>query len=302
MIARGLPAIPTPTIGATTGDTPGCPAIRLAPLARVTGFALRSQARPSTPTESSSRRRPARAACVSDWSFSFRCSPPRVATTQFRFDTARLFTAQQRTSTAPSSCLLRRTSAGRMPALPGIADRFKGTIREPWRPVESLPSLRGSGEGIETEPVDPRIRSWKRRRPPGNKPNAVPNPLCSANEPLTHCRKPPTDAPERRTHARQRPPQAGEHTATRRETTGTRFENPHTHFKTCAGRSGTLADSRCGSAIPTVGERVETIEGGSSVMPNDVELGGGGLSDCADERVGHGVQAVMRPRRPWAST
>jgi len=30
MIAGGLPAIPSPTIGATTGDSPGCPAFRLA--------------------------------------------------------------------------------------------------------------------------------------------------------------------------------------------------------------------------------------------------------------------------------
>ena len=50
-------------------------------------------------------------ACVTDWSFSFRCSPPRVATTQLRFDTARLFAAQERTSTALSSRHLRRTRA-----------------------------------------------------------------------------------------------------------------------------------------------------------------------------------------------
>jgi hypothetical protein len=49
--------------------------------------------------------------CVTDWSFSFRCSPPRIAATQLRFDTARLFAAQKRTSTALSHCPLRRTSA-----------------------------------------------------------------------------------------------------------------------------------------------------------------------------------------------
>jgi len=36
--------------------------------------------------------------CVTDWSFSFRCSPPRIAATQLRFDTARFLTAQKRTS------------------------------------------------------------------------------------------------------------------------------------------------------------------------------------------------------------
>ena len=68
-------------------------------------------ASPSTPTESSSPRPPAWAVCVTDWSFSFRCSPPRLAATQLRSDTARLFTAQKPTSTAPSQRLLRRTSA-----------------------------------------------------------------------------------------------------------------------------------------------------------------------------------------------
>ena len=43
--------------------------------------------------------------------FSFHCSPPRVATTQLWFDTARLFTAQKRTFTASTKHHLRRTSA-----------------------------------------------------------------------------------------------------------------------------------------------------------------------------------------------
>jgi hypothetical protein len=85
--------------------SPGCQRV----LPAVTGFAFRSQARPATPTESSSRRPPTWATCVTDWSFSFRCSPPRVATTQLRFDTARLFTAQERTLTALFSRPLRRT-------------------------------------------------------------------------------------------------------------------------------------------------------------------------------------------------
>jgi len=107
IIAGGLPAIPTPTINAPTRDRPAASGFAPAP----TGFAFHSQARPATPTESSSRRTAHRPPCVSDWSFSFRCSPPRLAATQLRFDTARLFTAQERTSTAPSSRLLRRTRA-----------------------------------------------------------------------------------------------------------------------------------------------------------------------------------------------
>jgi hypothetical protein len=59
-------------------------------------------------------------ACVTDWSFSFRCSPPRIAASQLRFDTARLFAAQKRTSTALSSCLLRRTSSRQNPR--GVLD------------------------------------------------------------------------------------------------------------------------------------------------------------------------------------
>ena len=77
-MAPGLPAIPSPTIGATTGDRPAASGFTPAP----TGFATHSKARPSTPTESSSPRRPARAVCVTDWSFSFRCSPPRLAAAQ----------------------------------------------------------------------------------------------------------------------------------------------------------------------------------------------------------------------------
>ena len=72
---------------------PSCPAIWLAPIARFAGFVFRSKTRPSTPTESSSRRLSSGTACVTDWSFSFRCSPPRIAATQLRFNTTRLFTA-----------------------------------------------------------------------------------------------------------------------------------------------------------------------------------------------------------------
>ena len=110
--ALGLPTILSPTIGAMTGDHPAARRFGSPPIARYAGFVFRSKTRPSTPTESSSRRLSSWIACVTDWSFSFRCSPPRIAATQLRFDTARLFTAQKRTSTAPSHCPLRRTSAG----------------------------------------------------------------------------------------------------------------------------------------------------------------------------------------------
>src|SRR5207245_3588610 len=49
---------------------------------------------------------------VTDWSFSFHCSPPRVAATQLRFATIRFSTAWERTSTAPTQRLLRRTRDG----------------------------------------------------------------------------------------------------------------------------------------------------------------------------------------------
>ena len=110
----GLPAIPSPTISVSSGDRPGVRRFGSAPIARSTGFVFRSQTRPSTPTESSSRRRPSRVTCVTDWSFFpllRDCSPPRLAATQLRFDTARLFTAQRRTSTALSQRHPRRTSA-----------------------------------------------------------------------------------------------------------------------------------------------------------------------------------------------
>ena len=113
----GLPAIPSPTISVSSGDRPAVRRFGSSPIVRSTGFASRSKARPSTPTESSSRRTAQRPPCVTDWSFSFRCSPPRVATTQFRFHTARFFTAQEQTSTALSQRLPRRTSAGLRPGV-----------------------------------------------------------------------------------------------------------------------------------------------------------------------------------------
>ena len=55
-----LPAIPSPTINVSSGDRPAVRRFGSSPLARSTGFASHSKARPSTPTESSSRQRPTR--------------------------------------------------------------------------------------------------------------------------------------------------------------------------------------------------------------------------------------------------
>ena len=93
----------------SSGDLPAVRRFGAWPIARFTGFVFIQQTRPTTPTKSSSRRLPTREACVTDWSFSFRCSPPRIAATQLRFDTARFITAQRRTFTALSPRHLRRT-------------------------------------------------------------------------------------------------------------------------------------------------------------------------------------------------
>ena len=79
-----------------------------------------------------------RVACVTDWSFSFRCSPPRIAATQLRFDSIRLFTASKRTSTALFPGLLRRTSRRRKAAdsaVPSAASRRRlpSSCRQTYR-------------------------------------------------------------------------------------------------------------------------------------------------------------------------
>jgi len=61
--ALGLPTILSPTISATTGDRPVVRRFSSSPIARSTGFASRSKARPSTPTESSSPRLHPRSLC-----------------------------------------------------------------------------------------------------------------------------------------------------------------------------------------------------------------------------------------------
>ena len=74
---------------------------------------------PTMPTESSSRRRPTRVVCVTRLVVLIVPLLPTTAATQLRFDTARFFTAQKRTSTASYSCLLRRTGgAGAPPKVP----------------------------------------------------------------------------------------------------------------------------------------------------------------------------------------
>jgi len=97
-----------------TARLSGDSAPRLSPALQASPF--RAKARPPTPTESSSRRRPSRTVCVTDWSFSFRCSPPRLTATQLRFDTSRLFAARKRTLTVLSLLPLRRTRTGILPA------------------------------------------------------------------------------------------------------------------------------------------------------------------------------------------
>ncbi len=90
---------------------PGCRTIRFLTYRLLTDFAFHSQARPPPPTESSSRGPPAWADGITDWPFSFRCSPPRVAATQLRFDASRFLTARERTRTALSQHPFRRTSS-----------------------------------------------------------------------------------------------------------------------------------------------------------------------------------------------
>jgi hypothetical protein len=57
--AKGLPTILSPTISATTGDRPAASGFTPAS----TGFVFNSETRPSTPTESSSRRQPVGRLC-----------------------------------------------------------------------------------------------------------------------------------------------------------------------------------------------------------------------------------------------
>ena len=184
IIALGLPAIPSPTIGATTGDRPAARRFGSPPRVRFAGFVSHSKTRPPTPTESSSRQWSPRTTCITDWSFSFRCSPPRLAATQLRFDTARFFTAQEQTSTALSTRLLRRTSApvlGRssvkMPKALGRLDRGGSARRHRFgsrgAPVMRKPVIAcalGSGGNVRPRRLLPLLhdlmeeRAGERRR------------------------------------------------------------------------------------------------------------------------------------------
>jgi hypothetical protein len=56
IIALGLPAIPPPTIDVSSGDRPAARRFGSSPIARFAGFVIFQQTRPTTPTESSSRR------------------------------------------------------------------------------------------------------------------------------------------------------------------------------------------------------------------------------------------------------
>src|SRR5207249_884533 len=82
---------------------------------------------------------------------SFRCSPPRVSTTQLRFDTARFFTAQKRTFTASTKHPLGRTSAAFTPpplrTTPRTPAKFLGggTAHTVKRPEGRPPVTMGAG-------------------------------------------------------------------------------------------------------------------------------------------------------------
>ena len=124
--ARRLPTILSPTIGGATGGSPGCPAIRLRayrPRYRLRRFPSRL-ARVHRPNRV--HLVPVCRDLVTDWSFSFRCSPPRLAATQLRFDTPRLFAAGKRTSTVRSARHLRRTGSARAASTPPASSGRKG--------------------------------------------------------------------------------------------------------------------------------------------------------------------------------
>src|SRR5258706_15531337 len=109
--AMGLLAIPSPTINVSTGGSPGCPTIWLFAYCPFYRLRLSLEDSPIHADRIEFTATTSGVVCVTDWSFSFRCSPPRITATQLRFDAARLFTAQRRTFTALSHRPLRRTSA-----------------------------------------------------------------------------------------------------------------------------------------------------------------------------------------------
>jgi hypothetical protein len=97
IISMSFPSIPSPTIVVSSGNAPAAD-----------GFF------PPLRLRQSSEDSPCHAdriefTFVTDWPFSPRCSPPRIAATQLRLDTSQLFTARMRTFTAPTHRLLRRT-------------------------------------------------------------------------------------------------------------------------------------------------------------------------------------------------
>ena len=100
LTASDFPTIPSPTICGVLAGRGG--SFHAAP-PMPEGLALRDRLRLSyagSPTDADRIEftlPPFQAVVVTDWSFSFRCSPPRVATTQLRFNTSRLFVAWKRT-------------------------------------------------------------------------------------------------------------------------------------------------------------------------------------------------------------
>ena len=147
--AHGLPSIPSPTIGGATGDLP------------IASGSVPPRQASSFPSRLAHVHRPNRVHLVpvsrdlvTDWSFSFRCSPPRLAATQLRSDTPRLFAAEKRTLTVLSTHHLRRTRAiaaappksppdgqlrrtGNLSATPDMAPMTSGGA---WKESSRLPS------------------------------------------------------------------------------------------------------------------------------------------------------------------
>jgi hypothetical protein len=76
---------------------PGCPAIQLVAYRPLYRLRQSLEGSPVHADRIEFTKAPNPEATVTDWSFSFRCSPPRVATTQLRFNTPRLFAAGERT-------------------------------------------------------------------------------------------------------------------------------------------------------------------------------------------------------------
>ncbi len=153
-VPRGLPDSLTPTSRHSVFNhqrpvrgSPGCQQVFPAQTDFATSLEGSSTA---LPTESSSRWGPTMVPHVTDWRFSFHCSPPCVATTQLRFDTSRLLTARKGTFTPQSVCLLRRTSGNVPVALPAPSQGDEDV---------ATPFLFSHGIRVKMRPIHPGIET-----------------------------------------------------------------------------------------------------------------------------------------------